>query len=135
MYKTMIITLIGIILLLSALYVFAQNKNIFISPSDSYKFMQSDSNLILLDVRTPAEFNSETGHLAHALLIPVQELEQRVDELRKFKSNLIIVYCRTGHRSTSATEILQRHGYNARNMEGGITRWRVEQLPVVKEKR
>jgi rhodanese-related sulfurtransferase len=89
--------------------------------------------VIVLDVRTPAEFNSSTGHLAKAILIPVQELERRIDELQKYKQKSIIVYCRTGHRSTSGTEILLKHGYNARNMEGGITRWRAEQLPTVNE--
>jgi len=128
------ITLIGIVLLLSALYVFAQNGKPLISSLEAFKLLQSDSNIVVLDVRTPAEFNGETGHLAHALLIPVQELERRVGELQKYKSNLIIVYCRTGHRSANAAEILQKHGYNARNMEGGITRWRTEQLPVVKGK-
>jgi rhodanese-related sulfurtransferase len=125
--------MVGSVLLLSALYVFAQDKDILISPSDTYKLLQGDSTIVLLDVRTSAEFNSETGHLSHALLLPVQELERRVDELQKYQQRLIIVYCRSGHRSTAATEILQKHGYNVRNMEGGITRWRAEQLPTVNE--
>jgi rhodanese-related sulfurtransferase len=133
MSKRTMLTLIGILLLLSALSVFPQDKNILISPSDSYKLMQSDTNIVLLDVRTPAEFNSETGHLAHALLIPVQELERRGNKLQKYQQILIIVYCRTGHRSTTASEILQKHGYHVRNMEGGITRWRAEQLPTINE--
>ena len=133
MSKQMMVTLVGSALLLSALYVFAQDKDILISPSDANKLLQGDSTIVVLDVRTPGEFKSETGHLAHALLLPVQELEQRVDELQKYQQKLIIVYCRSGHRSTAATEILQKHGYNVRNMEGGITRWIAEELPVVKE--
>src|SRR5208283_1016801 len=128
-----IFTLIAFVLLVSPLYVLTQDSNILISPSDAHKLLQGDSTIVVLDVRTPAEFSSETGHLAHALLLPVQELEQRVDELQKYQQKLIIVYCRSGHRSTAATEILQKHGYNVRNMEGGITRWIAEELPVVKE--
>ena len=102
-----------------------------ISPADVLSFAGKDSTVVLLDVRTPEEFNSETGHLARALLIPVQELESRVGELTGYRDRTIIVYCRTGHRSTSATEILQRHGFNVMNMEGGITRWRAEYFPTV----
>jgi rhodanese-related sulfurtransferase len=133
MSKRMMITTVGSVILLSALYLFAQDKDILISPSDTFKLLQGDSTIIVLDVRTPAEFKSETGHLAHALLLPVQELERRVDELQNYQQKLIIVYCRTGHRSTTATDILQKHGHNVRNMEGGITRWRAERFPVEKE--
>jgi rhodanese-related sulfurtransferase len=133
MSKITIATVIGIALLVGVFYVFAQDGSSLISPSDANKFIQNDSTVVLLDVRTPSEFNSSTGHLAKAILIPVQELERRIDELQKYKQKSIIVYCRTGHRSMSGTEILLKHGYNARNMEGGITRWRAEQLPTVNE--
>jgi rhodanese-related sulfurtransferase len=133
MSKRTIALFIGIALLSGVLYVCAGGKTNLITPSEVYALIKNDSTVVLLDVRTPTEFSSGTGHLAKAILIPVQELEQRVDELQKYKKQTIIVYCRTGHRSTSGTEILQKHGYNARNMEGGITRWKAEQLPVVTE--
>jgi rhodanese-related sulfurtransferase len=104
-----------------------------ITPADAKKLVESDSSAVVLDVRTPAEFSGETGHLKNALLLPVQELEGRVGELDKFKSRTIIVYCRSGHRSTTATEILEKHGFKARNMQGGITRWKQENLPIVLE--
>jgi rhodanese-related sulfurtransferase len=102
-----------------------------ISPADVVSLAGKDSTLLLLDVRTPEEFSGETGHLAGALLIPVQELEDRVGELTKYRDRTIVVYCRTGHRSTSATGILQKHGFKVMNMEGGITRWRAEHFPTV----
>jgi carboxyl-terminal processing protease len=102
-----------------------------ISPADVLSLAGSDSTLVLLDVRTPEEFNGETGHLAGALLIPVQELETRVGELTKYRDRTIVVYCRTGHRSTSAAGILRKHGFKTMNMEGGITRWRAEHFPTV----
>ena len=101
-----------------------------IAPADVQKLIQKDSTVVLLDVRTKTEFESETGHLAGAELIPVQELEERVGELTKYKDRTIVVYCRTGRRSTTATDILQKRGFNALNMTGGITRWRQEGLPV-----
>ncbi len=106
-----------------------------VSPEDVLSLAARDSTVVLLDVRTPEEFTSETGHLAGALLIPVQELEDRVGELTGYRDRTIIVYCLAGHRSTRATAILQRHGFKAKNMEGGITRWRDEHFPTVQEDR
>ena len=104
-----------------------------ITPGEAHKLLKTDTTVVVLDVRTPAEFTGETGHLARALLIPVQDLEQRVGELSKYKKHTVVVYCRTGHRSTTATEILKKHGFKALNMVGGITRWRAESLPVIRE--
>lgn len=102
-----------------------------ISPADVMRLAGRDSTVVLLDVRTPEEFDGETGHLARALLIPVQELDSRAGELTRYHDRTIIVYCRTGHRSTKATEILQSHGFKVMNMEGGITRWQAEHYPTV----
>jgi rhodanese-related sulfurtransferase len=113
--------------------IFAQNTNNLITPSEAFNLMNKDSSIIFLDVRTAAEFNSATGHLKNAILIPVQELENRIDELKKYQKKEIIVYCRTGHRSTNATDILLKHKYNAKNMTGGITQWNLENLPVFNE--
>ena len=63
---------------------------------------------VLLDVRSPAEFAS--GHVDGALNIPVQELTNRMGELRG-KPN-VVVYCRSGARSASAAAVLQRKGYD-----------------------
>ncbi len=114
-------------------FIYSQNTNHLISPLEVSNLMLKDTTIVLLDVRTPAEFKSETGHLKNAILVPLQELENRIDELKKYKKKEIIVYCRTGHRSTNAEKILLKHGYNAMNMTGGITRWNAEGLPVVKE--
>lgn len=108
-----------------------QTQKFLISPADALSLAGKDSTVILLDVRTADEFRSETGHLAGALLIPVQELEARVNELAPYRNRTIVVYCRTGHRSTRGTEILQGHGFRAVNMDGGITRWRAEHFPTV----
>jgi len=71
---------------------------------------------LLLDVRTPAEF--EAGHLPGAINIPVQELRERLSELPKEKE--IIVYCRVGFRGYLAYRILVQNGFQkVRNLSGG----------------
>jgi rhodanese-related sulfurtransferase len=109
----------------------AQSGNVLITPAETQKLVEKDSTVVLLDVRTPEEFHSATGHLGKAVLIPIQELEERVDELKAYKGRTIVVYCRTGHRSTAGTSILRKHGFTAFNMEGGITRWIAEGLHTV----
>lgn len=93
----------------------------------------SDSLVVVLDVRTPSEWQSETGHLDRAILIPVQELDDRIGELEAFRKDTIIAYCRSGQRSAIAADLLRQHGFTAFNMEGGILRWNDEQRPVTRE--
>jgi len=106
-------------------------KNVI--PAEVEKLMAEDSNVVLLDVRTKAEFESETGHLKGATLIPVQELEERVGELDRYKDKTIIAYCRSGQRSSFAASILQSRGFKVVNMTGGMLRWNAERRPVQRE--
>jgi phage shock protein E len=74
----------------------------------------------LLDVRTPSEFAQ--GHLPGALNMPVQELENRLDELG-VRSRPLVVYCRSGSRSGSAKRVLERHGFIAVHDLGAMGRF------------
>lgn len=68
-----------------------------------------EKGAILLDVRSPQEF--EEGHLEKAILLPEYEIKKEIKNILPDKSQMIIVYCTTGHRSQKAQEILQRLGY------------------------
>jgi len=136
MKKMKIVIAIAAVVILAGL-LFAQQGDgaKLMTPAQVASLLKSYSTTVLLDVRTPAEFSGETGHLAGAILIPVQELEQRVAELKPYKGRQVVVYCRTGHRSTAGSAILLKHGFKAFNMEGGITRWRAESLPTTRDSR
>jgi rhodanese-related sulfurtransferase len=107
----------------------SQSQVALINVQETHRRAASDSTVVLLDVRTPSEFSS--GHIENALLIPVQELEQRIGELEPYRGKTIIAYCRSGNRSGVAAGILGKHGYTAVNMEGGVLRWKKEGLPLV----
>ncbi len=80
-------------------------------------------NPLILDVRTPNEYHS--GHIENAKLIPVQQLESRLSELEKHKNKEILVYCRSGNRSTVASEILIRNGFKKLyNLRQGMRGWK-----------
>lgn len=68
-----------------------------------------EKGAILLDVRSPQEF--EEGHLENAISLPEYDITKRVSDVLGDKSQVIIVYCSTGHRSQKAQKILQRFGY------------------------
>jgi phage shock protein E len=104
-----------------------------ISPAEAWKLMQTDSSVVVIDVRTKDEYYSDTGHLKGALLIPVQGLESRLEPLTLFKSRKLLVYCRTQGRSSRAVDTLAAKGFHAVYIDGGITEWNKEGLPVVKE--
>lgn len=105
-------------------------KPAVITPNEVNALLGKDSTHIFLDVRTPDEFNGPFGHVQGAILIPVQELEERIVELNPYKNMTIIAICRSGVRSTSATKLLRENGFEALNMIGGMVRWNAEGLPV-----
>lgn len=81
--------------------------------------LKNDKDIIVLDVRTPEE--TATGMIENAINIPVQVLEQRVDELEKYKDKEIFVICRTQNRAPVGASILTANGYKAKYVQGGMT--------------
>jgi len=70
---------------------------------------------VILDVRTLNEFQS--GHIKNALHIPVQELGNRFNEVKKLNKP-VIAYCASGMRSGSATSMLKSKGVDVINGGG-----------------
>lgn len=91
-----------------------------ISPDDlrAVLALPRDDRPVLLDVRT----RGEHAHVAlpGSLLIPLQELHERRDELEVLKGRAVVVYCHHGVRSASATNYLRELGVDARSLAGGI---------------
>ncbi|MEW6697631.1 MAG: rhodanese-like domain-containing protein [Bacillota bacterium] len=88
--------------------------------ADQLKEMLEKNDLQLIDVREPDEY--QAGYIKGAVLIPLGELEQRLQEISKEKP--VVVYCRSGRRSAEAAEILIRNGYKqVYNIQGGILDW------------
>ena len=101
-----------------------------LSAGETHAFLAQTPDAVILDVRTPDEFKSETGHLPKAMLLPVQDLELRIGELSAKKKQTFIVYCRSGSRSKRASEILAAQGFTIFNLDGGIMAWLSAQYPT-----
>ena len=91
----------------------------------------ADRALVVLDVRTPAEYAE--GHVPGAINIPNGELAARVAELADAKSRDIVVYCRSGVRAAQALDVLDKAGFKRLfHLQGDYNRWTEEARPVVK---
>ena len=103
-----------------------------ISVEDAYAMINNKEkypNLIILDVRTESEYNS--GHILDAILIPLDDLETRINEIDDYKNSEIIVYCRAGVRSSQASETLvQQEFKKIYNMLGGFDEWKAVGYPI-----
>ncbi|WP_297889481.1 rhodanese-like domain-containing protein [Sulfurihydrogenibium sp.] len=95
-----------------------------------YETIQKEKDIIILDVRTPQEYEKD-GHIPGSILIPVQVLPQYIKDLEKFKNKKILVYCRSGNRSSLAAKFLEQNGFkNVYNLKNGIIDWKKQNLPV-----
>lgn len=89
-----------------------------ISSEDLHDMVIGSKKFVLLDVRSPQEF--EDGHIEGAINIPVADLRERHSELKK--SDVIIMICSSGNRSSLGVSILKPHGFeNLFNVAGGMT--------------
>ena len=90
-----------------------------------------NENVVVLDVRTPAEYKD--GHLANAILIDFYspDFEKEISELDQSKTYYI--YCHSGNRSSKAANLMKSKGFgDLYNLEGGISAWRREGFPIKK---
>ncbi len=119
------------LLLLVSLIAQAQNGPANLHPRQAAQWLETDKNVVVLDVRTPAEYNQ--GHLKGAVNLDYNapNFEQQLARLDKNKSYL--VHCAVGGRSTKSLPVLQKLGFkNVRHLDGGIQAWQQAGQPVVK---
>ncbi len=96
---------------------------------DPQELMEKKSQVVVVDVRRPDEFTGELGHVPGALLMVLDTLPERLEELPKDKT--VVFVCLAGGRSARATAFALEAGYtNVFNMKGGMTLWNQLSLAV-----
>lgn len=109
------------LMLSSVLGIQAQNK-VEVNSKQANVLLQKDKKIIVLDVRTPDEFNQ--GHIKGALNIDVYQSDaiSKIDKLNKNAKYL--VYCRTRNRSGFVVEHMMKNGFkNVYQMVDGFPGW------------
>ena len=94
-----------------------------INAKQAKEFMESE-DVIILDVRTLEEYNA--GHIENAVLLPVTDISNKGEEILSNKDSKILVYCRSGNRSATASKQLIKMGYTNVYDFGGILSWPYE---------
>jgi rhodanese-related sulfurtransferase len=94
-----------------------------ISTVEVEKLLKDKAPINLVDVREVEEVQS--GKIPNAIHIPLGLLEFKMNELDKSKEYIMV--CRSGARSSRATQFLEGQGYKVINMTGGMLDW---QAPI-----
>ena len=127
----MIVVFAGMVLAVAGYYMQMGSGNsgyVNVDVGEARDLIAEKADLVILDVRTVSEY--ESGHLEGAVNIPVEVLSGRLSELNP--DDELLVYCRTGNRSTTAVGILRENGYDRiYHMDGGITAWMSAGFPTV----
>jgi rhodanese-related sulfurtransferase len=110
------------LVLISYIRKFLNNRKVVHhDPLEISKRMRNQNNMLLLDVRTDPE--RKRGHIKGSVHIPLNQLRKRQQELERYRNKEIVCYCRSGNRSINAAVFLQKYGFNASNLKGGISAW------------
>ena len=113
--------LIAVLIVGFLFYSRAQANVPTISPEEAREYL-TNSNYQFIDVRTDGEYDS--GHIPNSIHIPLHQIQDRMSEIDSLKNKNIIAYCRSGARSSKATKILVKAGFDVLNLSGGVLSWK-----------
>jgi hydroxyacylglutathione hydrolase len=105
-----------------------------VEPDEFFMDLPHDPNLVVMDVRRPAEFAD--GHVKDAVNLPLNDLNDPLNMTNIEEEQNVYVHCQGGYRSVIAASLLKRQGiHNLRNVLGGWNKIKdLEKLEIVKEK-
>jgi rhodanese-related sulfurtransferase len=86
---------------------------------------------LVIDLRSKELYDA--GHIVDARNVPVRELESQADSLKKWRDKNVITYCDSGADGASAARTLMKLGFTkVSNLQGGLSAWLKDNLPVSK---
>ena len=110
------------IVLIIAVFVSGRNGGYKSIPQDQAKAMMDKGGAVVLDVREQSEYDA--GHIAGAVLLPLGTIsEETASAVIPQKDTPVLVYCRSGNRSKTASAKLAKLGYTSVYEIGGINSW------------
>ena len=97
----------------------------YLPPAEVARLMGSDEQILLLDVRSPAEYSGELGHIPEARNIPLNELQRWSENAAEAEqSKHVVLICRTDTRAAFAGRMLKSAGFaRVSVMSGGMSAW------------
>lgn len=123
--KRILPLLLSLLLLLTGCGGNASDTSYHQITQEAAKEMMDTQEVIVLDVREQAEYDS--GHIPGAVLLPVGTIDETTAaEVIPEKDSTVLVYCRSGNRSKTASSALAKLGYTNIYEFGGINTWPYE---------
>ncbi|WP_226703586.1 rhodanese-like domain-containing protein [Microbulbifer elongatus] len=99
------------------------------SAHEATRLINSDGALVV-DLRDRSDYTA--GHIVDALHIPHGEIEKRIGELAPYKEKTLILADKIGQHAGPVGRQLKKAGYTVRRLEGGMSEWSNQKLPLVK---
>jgi rhodanese-related sulfurtransferase len=105
------------------------SMGLIVSPAELHALLARDPAIRLLDVRTPAEY--ETVHISGAYNVPLDALVEHGPEIRAHVDAPVVLVCQSGQRSRQAETALRESGVASLHvLDGGVNAWIAAGLPV-----
>ena len=102
-----------------------------LSISELKQKLDAGEDVLVLDVRTAADFVGEQGHIEVARNIPLEALPGRLQEIVDYEEKPVVLVCRTDRRSAKAARILAGNGFaDVHVARGGMTDWNANSYPL-----
>ncbi len=101
-------------------------------PTHEITRLLNNEEAVLVDVREKKEFDS--GHVAGAVHIPYSRVSQNLSELEKYRDKTIVVADKLGQHAGQVGKTLRKEGFEVRRMQGGMSEWANQGLPLVRDK-
>lgn len=97
------------------------------------KKLYANEDFLLLDVRSEQDYVGEQGHIEGSVIIPLEELTNRINEVSNYCEKTVIIICRTDRRSAKAAIILAKQGFSdVHVVKQGMTDWIKKGYPITK---
>ena len=126
------LALLGLVAFLPRL-IGSIRKGAMLNIANLKRRMDEGEDILLLDVRTTEDYDGEQGHIAGSTLLPLEELEQRIDEINDYYEKTVVTICRTDRKSAKAARLLAEKGFaDVHVAKMGMTDWIKNDYPVVK---
>jgi len=108
------------------------NRGSYLSPSKAIRLMNNNDDILILDIRTEADYKS--GHINGAKNVPLNNFATSIGGLSGSKSEPVLLYCNSGNTVTRAIKMLKKAGFEqVNNLEGGIAAWKEANMPLTKK--
>ncbi|SCA54951.1 putative Rhodanese-like protein [Candidatus Terasakiella magnetica] len=101
----------------------------FVDAQAVFKRMEDDENAVMIDVRTPEEF--ESGHALNSINVQPHEIGENIEEKRKYLDHKVYVMCLSSQRAAMAAKSMKNLGFtNVSVVKGGMKAWQKYKLPL-----